>query len=60
MSTINILARTFLSHLRCHHLGHYRALEWSEKEQAYKVNEELGILVQVTVSNTRLGRMTSI
>jgi len=35
---------------RRHLLGHYRALEWSEKEQAYKVNEELGILVQVTVS----------
>ncbi|KAI9508198.1 emp24/gp25L/p24 family/GOLD-domain-containing protein [Russula earlei] len=28
--------------------GHYRALEWNEKEQLYKINEELGILVQVT------------
>jgi hypothetical protein len=32
-------------------LGHYRALEWNDQEQVYKINEELGILVQVTVSN---------
>jgi len=28
--------------------GHYTALEWNEKEQIYKANDELGILVQVT------------
>jgi len=40
--------------------GHYRALEWNDQEQLYKINEELGILVQVTemdnghsVANTR-------
>ncbi|GBE86419.1 emp24/gp25L/p24 family/GOLD-domain-containing protein [Sparassis latifolia] len=27
--------------------GHYKALEWSEKEQQYVVNPELGILVEV-------------
>ncbi|KAH9840243.1 emp24/gp25L/p24 family/GOLD-domain-containing protein [Rhodofomes roseus] len=27
--------------------GHYRALEWSEKDQAYVENPELGILVEV-------------
>jgi len=28
--------------------GHYRALEWNEQEQVYGINDELGILVQVT------------
>ncbi|KAH9993667.1 emp24/gp25L/p24 family/GOLD-domain-containing protein [Russula compacta] len=32
--------------------GHYNALEWNEQEQLYKVNEELGILVQVTEVET--------
>ncbi|KAI0305968.1 emp24/gp25L/p24 family/GOLD-domain-containing protein, partial [Multifurca ochricompacta] len=32
--------------------GHYRALEWNEHEQQYKINEELGILVQVTEVET--------
>jgi hypothetical protein len=30
-------------------------LEWNERDQAYKVNEELGILVQVTVSKLVFG-----
>jgi hypothetical protein len=30
-------------------------LEWNERDQAYKVNEELGILVQVTVSKHVFG-----
>ena len=29
--------------------GHYRALEWNEKEQKYMDNGELGIIVEVTV-----------
>ena len=29
--------------------GHYKALEWSEKDQAYVENPELGILVEVDV-----------
>ncbi|OCH93707.1 hypothetical protein OBBRIDRAFT_811012 [Obba rivulosa] len=32
--------------------GHYRALEWSEKEQSYVENPELGILVEVTELDT--------
>ncbi|KAH9989858.1 emp24/gp25L/p24 family/GOLD-domain-containing protein [Russula vinacea] len=28
--------------------GHYRALEWNEQGQVYSINEELGILVQVS------------
>lgn len=30
--------------------GHYRALEWSEAEQKYIENPNLGILVEVDVS----------
>ena len=30
--------------------GHYRALEWSEQEQKYVENSNLGILVEVDVS----------
>ena len=30
-------------------LGHYRALEWSEAQQKYAENPELGIIVEVTV-----------
>lgn len=33
-------------------IGHYRALEWNEKEQTYLINEELGILVEVDVSRS--------
>ena len=29
--------------------GHYKALEWSEKTQAYEENPDLGILVEVDV-----------
>ncbi|KAL0953384.1 hypothetical protein HGRIS_004623 [Hohenbuehelia grisea] len=29
--------------------GHYRALEWSEEKQGYQENQELGIIVEVTV-----------
>ena len=32
------------------HAGHYRALEWSESEQKYVENSNLGILVEVDVS----------
>ncbi len=32
------------------HAGHYRALEWSESEQKYIENPNLGILVEVDVS----------
>jgi hypothetical protein len=39
-----------LSHLFPLSLGHYRAMEWNEQEQVYGINDELGILVQVTVS----------
>ena len=47
----DILADKFLNQPFCVSLGHYRAVEWNEQEQQYKINEELGILVQVTVSN---------
>jgi hypothetical protein len=30
-------------------LGHYRAMEWSEQGNVYSINEQLGILVEVTV-----------
>lgn len=30
--------------------GHYRALEWSEQQQIYIDNPELGVLVVVDVS----------
>ena len=33
-----------------HNPGHYRALEWSETEQKYVENPNLGILVEVDVS----------
>jgi hypothetical protein len=33
------------------YLGHYRALEWDEKIQAYASNQELGIQVDVEVRN---------
>ena len=33
-----------------HDVGHYRALEWSETEQKYVENPNLGILVEVDVS----------
>ncbi|KAI0065609.1 hypothetical protein BV25DRAFT_1851095, partial [Artomyces pyxidatus] len=32
--------------------GHYRALEWNEESQTYGINEELGILVEVTEMET--------
>ena len=35
-------------------IGHYRALEWSEQGQVYSINEQLGILVEVTVSDASL------
>ena len=35
--------------------GHYRALEWSETEQKYVENPNLGILVEVDVSFVRPG-----
>ncbi len=31
-------------------LGHYKALEWDDKLNIYKYNEELGIEVEVEVS----------
>ena len=35
---------------RCIHLlGHYKALEWNEKEAKYSENPQLGILVEVDV-----------
>ncbi len=39
-----------LSHSFSLSLGHYRAMEWSEQGQVYSINEMLGILVEVTVS----------
>jgi hypothetical protein len=30
-------------------LGHYRGLEWNEKDQKYIENPELGILVDIDV-----------
>ena len=33
-----------------HLIGHYRALEWNEKDQVYAINPELGILTEITVS----------
>jgi hypothetical protein len=38
----------FLTH--SHSLGHYRAMEWNEQGNVYSINEQLGILVEVTVS----------
>ncbi|KAI0313271.1 emp24/gp25L/p24 family/GOLD-domain-containing protein [Amylostereum chailletii] len=32
--------------------GHYRALGWEEQTQQYRLNEELGILIQVTEMET--------
>ncbi|KAI0272638.1 emp24/gp25L/p24 family/GOLD-domain-containing protein [Gloeopeniophorella convolvens] len=32
--------------------GHYRALEWNEQSQEYKINDELGITVEVTEVET--------
>ncbi|KAI0028345.1 emp24/gp25L/p24 family/GOLD-domain-containing protein [Vararia minispora EC-137] len=32
--------------------GHYRALEWEEQSQAYRVNPELGILTEITEMET--------
>lgn len=44
-----VIVNAFLSRF-CTSLGHYRALEWNEQGQVYSINEELGILVQVSVS----------
>lgn len=35
-------------------LGHYRAIEWSESEQKYTENPELGILVEVNVRDIQV------
>ncbi|VDB84956.1 unnamed protein product [Peniophora sp. CBMAI 1063] len=32
--------------------GHYRALEWNEKDQVYAINPELGILTEITEMDT--------
>ena len=32
--------------------GHYKGLEWSDQEQKYVDNSDLGILVEVDVSST--------
>ena len=34
-------------------IGHYRALEWSEQQQKYVDNEDLGIIVEVQVRHLR-------
>ena len=34
-------------------IGHYRALEWSEQQQGYVDNEDLGIIVEVQVRHLR-------
>lgn len=47
-----IPAVTFMCSYLC--IGHYKALEWSETEQKYVENPNLGILVEVDVS-TKLG-----
>lgn len=33
----------------CRFSGHYRALEWQEKEQSYVLEPDLGIVVEVEV-----------
>lgn len=45
-----LLSGTF-SHSLSFSSGHYRAMEWSEEGQIYSINEQLGILVEVTVSD---------
>lgn len=39
------------SHSLSHSLGHYRAMEWSDQGQVYSINEQLGIYVEVSVSD---------
>lgn len=34
-------------------IGHYRALEWSEQQQKYVDNQDLGIIVEVQVRHLR-------
>jgi hypothetical protein len=45
-----LLSGTF-SHPLSLSLGHYRAMEWSEQGGVYSINEQLGMLVEVTVSD---------
>lgn len=37
----------------CRVLGHYRALEWQEREQNYVLEPNLGIVVEVEVRGMR-------
>jgi hypothetical protein len=42
----------FASHVTNVLIGHYRALEWKEKEQKYVEDPNLGIIVEVEVRTT--------